>query len=587
MLSHVSGLLFILAAYNPINIVRMWLINCASLTLESFNNERELPEYAILSHRWIDGQEVLFKDLVKSRRPHLSGWKKIRLCCSQAMVDGIKYCWIDTCCIDKTSSAELSEAINSMYRYYSDAKVCYSYLIDVDLSNNIAIETQFVQSSWFTRCWTLQELLAPQAVEFYDKDWMNIGTRLTLCEEIAEASGIHLSVFTTRFEPEEWSIAQRMSWASKRAATRVEDVAYSLLGIFDVNIPLLYGEGGKAFLRLQEEIIRRTSDHTIFGWSTIDENSAALTYTNLLAISPYAFKNDSNLVAKSFDDARAYTITNLGLEISLPVIPWAPNVLLAGLNCTRNSQDRIYMFIWQKPDTAHVCVRAIYNGLVCIDQHRHFLSSAYLTLTIAIHLASSTRILFDMLRANQHPYFVWRPGNSNLHLRLHDSTDDVLSLEDSFHLTDYGPVYGFAGILVLRRRLRSSVHVELGFVKVGLDLQLNPFCIISDHTYMNMGLPAWSQDIGLIYTDDKDINTKTFWECAGLEESGWIMPDSQLSQAPASKTKHGVWAFKGHRDSDSRFTFAGGQAGEKMVLNFYRGWDQDNERAFFSVIFAW
>lgn len=242
----------------------MRLIHCASLTLKLFNNEEELPEYAILSHRWVDDQEVLFKELLKPRNLHLSGWQKIHLCRSQALKDGIEYCWVDTCCIDKTSSAELSEAINSMYRYYSNAKICYAYLIDVDSSTQVSLEAQFIQSSWFTRCWTLQELIAPNAVLFYDKNWKSLGTRSHLCEEIAEASGIHLSVFTSRFEPQDWSIAQRMSWASKRTATRVEDVAYSLLGLFDVKIPLLYGEREKAFLRLQEEIIKRSSDHTIF-----------------------------------------------------------------------------------------------------------------------------------------------------------------------------------------------------------------------------------------------------------------------------------------------------------------------------------
>lgn len=171
---------------------------------------------------------------------------------------------MDTCCIDN-SSAELSEAINSMFRWYANAHICYSYLPDVTFNRNGQWEREFTASSWFTRSWTLQEMFAPKLLVFYNRTWSKIGPRSALSEETAEASGIHLSALASgKIDLSEWLVAQRISWASTRTATRVEDVAYSLLGIFDVNMPLLYGEGQKAFRRLQEEIIRQPYDHTIF-----------------------------------------------------------------------------------------------------------------------------------------------------------------------------------------------------------------------------------------------------------------------------------------------------------------------------------
>ena len=173
------------------------------------------------------------------------------------------------CCIDKTSSAELSEAINSMFRWYEKAKVCYAYLSDVSGDANLKKDvSEFVGSRWFTRGWTLQELVAPKSVLFYSRrytGWHFLGTKEDLCDHISAVTGIDTdTLYGAGLELA--SVARKMSWASHRETTRVEDTAYCLLGIFDVNMPLLYGEGKKAFLRLQEEILRSSYDYSLFAW---------------------------------------------------------------------------------------------------------------------------------------------------------------------------------------------------------------------------------------------------------------------------------------------------------------------------------
>lgn len=211
-------------------------------------------------------EEVLLEDLQDiSQAKTKPGFAKIQFCCDQALRDKIKFAWIDTCCIDKTSSTELSEAINSMYRWYQNAKRCYAYLRDVSKPEGGRVEIR--RSKWFRRAWTLQELLAPRTVKFYSDDWTFLGSRTSLRTDITGATGIDEEYLTHEQLHMTASIARRMSWAATREATRAEDIAYSLFGIFDVHMPLLYGEGKqKAFMRLQEEIMKFSNDHTLFAW---------------------------------------------------------------------------------------------------------------------------------------------------------------------------------------------------------------------------------------------------------------------------------------------------------------------------------
>ena len=317
----------------------MRLINTRTLGLvEFFGNN--IPKYAILSHTWGE-DEVTFKDWKRlSAARNKTGFSKIDMACRQALKDGLDYLWVDTNCIDKKSSAELSEAINSMFSWYKNAAICYAYLSDVKprppetaisyadwaeiepgQSRTISKDywEHFRQSRWFTRGWTLQELLAPGDVVFYARDWSEIAARDRLAHEISGATGIPKSYCGGGWTAlSKAPVARRMSWLSRRETTRIEDMAYCMLGIFDINMPLLYGEGSKAFTRLQEEIIRTSTDHTIFCWTWTEMVPEG--WSSLLAPCPQVFKNSGGYVRSWQNTSDAYTMTNAGLRINLPVL---------------------------------------------------------------------------------------------------------------------------------------------------------------------------------------------------------------------------------------------------------------------------
>ena len=229
---------------------------------EDIVDDNEIPPYAILSHTWKEGEEVTFQELIDGTGKGKPGYEKIRFCGEQANYDGLQYFWVDTCCINKSNNAELSEAINSMFRWYRGASRCYVYLSDVsstifDANNQLSelpFESSFRTSRWFTRGWTLQELLAPNLVEFFSREGDRLGGKTTLERQVHEITGIAVSAL--RGAPlSQFSVNERLLWAENRQTTRKEDSAYSLLGIFDIYMPLIYGEGAEnAFKRLQEEI---------------------------------------------------------------------------------------------------------------------------------------------------------------------------------------------------------------------------------------------------------------------------------------------------------------------------------------------
>jgi hypothetical protein len=222
-----------------------------------------VSRYAILSHTWgADTEEVTYRDLMDSTGKSKAGYNKIRFCEEQARRDGVQYFWVDTCCIDKSNSTELAEAINSMFRWYQNAAKCYVYLSDVsttkrkasDQLSEFTWEPAFQASRWFTRGWTLQELLAPASVEFFSREGKRLGDKQTLERQVHEITGIAVSALQG-FPLSQFGVDERLSWAETRQTTRKEDKAYSLLGIFDVYMPLIYGEGGEnALNRLREEI---------------------------------------------------------------------------------------------------------------------------------------------------------------------------------------------------------------------------------------------------------------------------------------------------------------------------------------------
>ena len=247
----------------------MRLLKCNNTGEFSLTNnlvsDDAIPRYAILSHTWgTDAEEVSFKDMMDGTGTSKPGYDKILFCGEQAGRDKLQYFWIDTCCIDKSNSTELQEAINSMFCWYRNAAKCYVYLADVSRPalgtdsrpSQPPWESSFRKSRWFTRGWTLQELVAPALVEFFSKEGERLGNKRSLERHIHEVTGIPVKAL--QGSPlSDFSIPERMIWAETRDTTRKEDKAYSLLGIFNVHMPLIYGEGGEnAFKRLREEIDR-------------------------------------------------------------------------------------------------------------------------------------------------------------------------------------------------------------------------------------------------------------------------------------------------------------------------------------------
>ncbi|KAI0602063.1 heterokaryon incompatibility protein-domain-containing protein [Biscogniauxia sp. FL1348] len=354
----------------------MRLINARTHKLEEFVGGH-IPEYAILSHTWVEGEEVTFHEIQKLEARKKPGYTKIKQASSLALADGFQYIWVDTCCIDKTSSSELSEAINSMMSWYRQSEVCYAYLSDVKPGLGAKEQKRaFKNSRWFTRGWTLQELLAPWNLVFYSSDWSVIATRDDLADSVSQITGIDKSflchsqfankeqssradrvIFRTKVFTRDYkknslrdklnsaSVAQRMSWASRRRTTRVEDTAYCLLGIFDINMPLLYGEGTKAFFRLQEEIMKYSDDQSLLAWDFeglyVDKSNRGLQsrswfsynhswasnhdpetleYAGILATSPSAFKNCQDRIQLDIGKLTPpFAMTNKGLQLELPL----------------------------------------------------------------------------------------------------------------------------------------------------------------------------------------------------------------------------------------------------------------------------
>jgi len=226
----------------------------------------KIPPYAILSHTWGRGEndEVTFKDLIDGTADNKRGFKKLQFCGNQAKADDLHYFWVDTCCIDKSNSTELQTAINSMFRWYQNAARCYVYLSDVSVHTqdgqfrHVEWETAFRNSRWFTRGWTLQELLAPKVVEFYSQDHVRLGDKRSLEQQIHEITGITVEALQGRHLCD-FSVEERLRWGEKRQTTEDEDEAYCLLGIFEIFMSLRYGEGREnAMDRLRRKIQKST-----------------------------------------------------------------------------------------------------------------------------------------------------------------------------------------------------------------------------------------------------------------------------------------------------------------------------------------
>ncbi|KAM3420458.1 hypothetical protein BST61_g3728 [Cercospora zeina] len=302
----------------------------------------QIPDYAVISHRWASDEIScqIFQDTAVEDRVG-SGWAKIIEGCRMARSRKIRWLWIDTCCIDKRSSAELTESVNAMFKYYQQSRQCFVFLPDVHAvpADSAELEAQLSKSVWFTRGWTLQELLASPIATFYNSNFRLIGLKARdspFCAIISRITGVGLEYLHDPYLVEQASVAERMRWASLRQTTRVEDVAYCLLGLFGVNMPLLYGEETKAFMRLQMEIIRKTEDESIYAWHTSDRS-----WKGLLAPSPASFTGTRVVEARDIHKRTPSTMTNKGLQLSL-ALPWYPRErtkILLPLNCVALVED--------------------------------------------------------------------------------------------------------------------------------------------------------------------------------------------------------------------------------------------------------
>lgn len=334
----------------------MWLIDTRTLRLKLVQNS-EL-HYAILSHTWGD-EEVNFKEMDSKAPGRLrkAGWTKIVETCRIARdTFGLDYVWIDTCCIDKSSSAELSEAINSMFTWYKTATVCIVYLEDLKLvpdkrcqPGSTRFRGRLGACRWFTRGWTLQELIAPSEMVFCDGDWVQFGTKDELVSDLSEITGIEDDVLRNVDLLSAAHVGKKMSWAASRQTTRIEDQAYCLLGIFDVHMPLLYGEGEKAFLRLQEEIARSRNDLTLFAWLQDPGQAHGSEFRGIFAASPAEFRHCRKLRVpeEHLQQDVEFSLTNRGLRIDSNVYYISDSVsdLTLALDCLDQFPRTVGMWV--------------------------------------------------------------------------------------------------------------------------------------------------------------------------------------------------------------------------------------------------
>jgi hypothetical protein len=331
----------------------------------------------LVKGNWSPGSSLA--DLSEDALMRREGFAKIVHAARTAKELGYSWIWCDTCCIDKTSSAEFQESINSMFRWYKDSAVCLVYLNDVQPlgTDDIIVDTQVTRSSagnaftkcrWATRGWTLQELVAPSSVRFYYQDWSLMGDKREFIEELSDATGIPIFVLENS-DIGEVSLAERMSWASERQTTRVEDMAYCLLGIFDIQMPLLYGEGEKAFIRLQEEILRSTDDYSLFAWKA-RSNIPRSAYRGLLARSPSEFRDCGSIERDNGTSVFPLNSTSLGIRIQLEFLP-DPNSkdksrYIAMIGCSNNMNQRLGIYV-KCLDTVNQYARVEPGALVPID----------------------------------------------------------------------------------------------------------------------------------------------------------------------------------------------------------------------------
>ena len=279
----------------------------------------------------------------------------------------INYLWMDTVCINKQNPFELSSSINSMYNWYRQADVCFAYLFDFQDNDPSKEVPTFTQSKWFTRGWTLQELVAPKNVMFFDRHWKYIGDRESLQPMLTSRTKIGRHFLIRSDDIGRASVSQRMSWFSGRQTTVPEDTAYCLLGLFGVNMPLLYGEGAeRAFRRLQEEIMRYSDDHSLFAW--IDKRPLA-SATGLLAGSPLDFQDSGGYVHRASQEIdQPFQMTNKGIHIQFYVQARSDGYV-ASFDCLHDESCYLGMYLKRHSNGTDRYYRVQSNRLCRVDKN--------------------------------------------------------------------------------------------------------------------------------------------------------------------------------------------------------------------------
>ncbi|CAI6338731.1 unnamed protein product [Periconia digitata] len=351
----------------------MRLINCHTFQIEEFP-EHKKPRYAILSHTSkvpsiITKPASDVKEEVKVPESQI-----ITKACDIALGHGCDYCWVDTVCVNRSDSGDWSEAVNSMFKWYQDATFCIAYLNDfegIGLSGesvgnaNASFESKagldkeaeppaysevdqtyslanLGRCDWFSSGWTLTHLIAPRHVQFYDSQWRFYKEKREFATEISRITRIPVQVLkSANYNCHRYSVAEIMSWASRRRTDRIEDLSYCLFGLFDVNLPLIYGEGHKAFRRLQEEIIRTRADLSVFAWQSKIADKDLPPHERIrgiLARSPSEFSQASGIPASIQSRTPGFRMTNKGLQIDAAIGAGTPEALEIGflpLGCKR------------------------------------------------------------------------------------------------------------------------------------------------------------------------------------------------------------------------------------------------------------
>ncbi|KAG1775911.1 hypothetical protein EV702DRAFT_972316 [Suillus placidus] len=280
-------------------------------------------KYGILSHWWLDTGEPSYQDMMEKKLSGPSnnevqspGYTKLQKCCEEARRLDLHFLWSDTCCIDKNSSAELDKSICSMFWWYRNSSICIAYLGGMTVIEDLRLE------EWFMRGWILQELLAARKIKFFNKDWQRLTKQdndkeedtplMTVLQEVTRIPEAELIDFL----PIPRYIDKQMTWAAQRITTWAEDVAYSLMGLFDVSLQIAYGEGGeRAFRRLIEAIMQAGGDSSVLNWAGEPAKHHA---SFALPASPASFVGHPDIVTIGQLDL---TLTSRGLHIPLVILP--------------------------------------------------------------------------------------------------------------------------------------------------------------------------------------------------------------------------------------------------------------------------